>query len=75
MDKLASLLAAYLVAGCVVAWAINAEFDIGGPIDPAASGSPSISKWVLLPLMALLWPIALLIPVLALIAKINNRNR
>ena len=64
--------AGYLVFGALIAAAMNSMFDLGGPIDPAASGSPSISKWLILPASALFWPLAILIPIFALISWANS---
>jgi hypothetical protein len=62
----------YLALGSLIAYAMNASFDLGGPIDPGAGSSPSTPKWVILPAIALLWPLAIFIPIIAVMSWIRN---
>jgi hypothetical protein len=62
----------YLAIGVLIAWVINSSFQIGTPADAAAGSSPSLSKWIALPGIALFWPLAILIPLIALFSWTNN---
>lgn len=64
--------AGYLALGGLIAWGMNSAFDIGGPIDPGAGSSPSMPKPLLLAAVVLFWPLAIFVPIIAVIGWVNS---
>ena len=62
----------WLGIGALVAYAMNASFDLGGPVDPGASGSRFLPKWLILCAIVLLWPFAPLLILYAFISWITD---
>lgn len=62
----------WLVVGAGVAWVMNSNFDLGGPVDPGASGSRIIPKWLIIIAIVLLWPFAPLLILYALISWMTD---
>lgn len=62
----------YLALGAVIAWALNGSFDLGGPVDPGAGSSPSIPKPAVLVAITLFWPLAIFLPIVAVISWMRS---
>jgi hypothetical protein len=57
---IAVVAAGYLLVGSLIAWAVNASFDISGP------------KWIVLPAFVLLWPLSIVLPVIFVLFWTRN---
>jgi hypothetical protein len=62
----------WIGVGIAVAWLLNNSFDLGGPVDPGASGSRILPKWAILLAIVVLWPFAIFLPLIAVISWMRS---